>query len=102
MYCVYILECVNGSLYTGYTTDLQRRYEEHLEGTAKCKYTRSFKPRRIAQHWRVPEKSLALKLERYLKSLSKAQKLHFIANPELLGVNCHETPSQPVCRGRPQ
>ena len=41
-YWVYILNCENGAFYTGYTTDLIRRYHEHLEGSSK--YTRSFKP----------------------------------------------------------
>ena len=35
-YFIYILECSNGSYYTGYTTDMERRYQEHLDGTADC------------------------------------------------------------------
>ena len=45
---VYILECNNGALYTGYTTDIERRYQEHVEGSPKCKYTRSFGVKRLA------------------------------------------------------
>ena len=40
---VYILECANGGSYTGYTNNLQKRYQEHCEGKG-AKYTRSFKP----------------------------------------------------------
>jgi len=35
-YYVYILECKNDRYYTGYTTDLERRYQEHVEGSPKC------------------------------------------------------------------
>jgi len=82
---VYILLCANGNYYTGYTTDLQRRYQEHLAGTAKCKYTRSFKPVKLARCWEVTEgKSLALKIERYIKKLSREEKEKLIAKPALL------------------
>lgn len=84
-YFVYILECSNGSFYTGYTTDMERRYQEHLAGSAKCKYTRSFPPVGIAACWEIDgDVSEALKLERYIKSLSKTEKLSLIAEPEQL------------------
>jgi putative endonuclease len=84
-YWVYILLCENGNYYTGYTTDLARRYEEHSTGTLKCKYTRSFKPLHIAQAWQVKgEQSKALKLEKYIKSLTKQEKKQLILNPEKL------------------
>ena len=79
-YFVYMLECVNGSYYTGYTTDIKRRYQEHLQGTAKCKYTRSFPPKRIAANWEVESISAALKLESHIKSLTKKQKINLAAN----------------------
>ena len=75
VYFVYILECSNGNYYTGYTTDLERRYQEHLQGSAKCKYTRSFPPRRIAAHWRIDtDLSGILKIEAAIKRLSKIEK----------------------------
>ena len=83
-YWVYILNCDNGAYYTGYTTDLVRRYEEHIRGTAKCKYTRSFKPLSIAQHWQFHEKSIAMKAEKLIKKLSKSEKEKLILSPELL------------------
>lgn len=65
---VYILECINNSFYTGYTTDLTRRYAEHSQGSPKCKYTRSFPPKRIAIAWEISgDKSMALKIERKIK-----------------------------------
>lgn len=82
---VYILLCENGNYYTGYTNNLKKRYEEHLAGTAKCKYTRSFKPLKIAQSWPIHgEKSEAMRLERYIKTLSRPEKERLILNPNLL------------------
>ena len=84
-YYVYVLQCNNGNYYTGYTTDIDRRYQEHLTGTAKCKYTRSFKPVKIAQCWSTYDnKSEALKIERFIKKLSKQEKQALIVSPEQL------------------
>lgn len=84
-YWVYILHCENGSYYTGYTTDLVRRYHEHLQGTEKCKYTRSFKPVEVAQCWQIcGSKAMAMKIERLIKKMSKQEKQQLILNPERL------------------
>jgi putative endonuclease len=84
-YWVYILRCSNGSYYTGYTTDMMRRYEEHVRGTTKCKYTRSFKPVNIAQSWIVKnDKSIAMKIEKFIKKLRKKEKEQLILHPEKL------------------
>lgn len=85
LYWVYILHCENNTYYAGYTTDLNRRFQEHLAGTAKCKYTRSFKPLEIAQSWQVHgDKALAMKVERYIKKIPKSEKMKFIQSPGLL------------------
>jgi len=82
---VYMLLCENGAYYTGYTVDLERRYKEHLQGTAKCKYTRSFKPVCIAQSWQIcGEKSLAMKIERFIKEMNKEEKEQLIMMPSYL------------------
>ncbi|MBY0545423.1 MAG: GIY-YIG nuclease family protein [Gammaproteobacteria bacterium] len=84
-YFIYILECINGAYYTGYTTDIRRRYQEHVKGTSKCKYTRSFPPRRIAACWEFSiELSDILKIERFIKSLSKKDKSVLITEPSML------------------
>ncbi len=84
-YWVYILHCDNNSYYTGYTKDLNKRYQAHLNGTSKCKYTRSFKPVAIAQSWKIAgDKSQAMKIENSVKKLSRAQKEKIIADPTLL------------------
>jgi putative endonuclease len=83
LYWVYILHCQNDSYYTGYTTDVERRYQDHLSG--KCKYTRSFKPLAIAQAWKVTgSKSAAMKIENYIKKLNRVGKLQLILKPESL------------------
>ena len=79
-----MLLCENNTYYTGYTTDMARRYQEHLAGSAKCKYTRSFKPLRIAQSWQIGDKSLAMQIEKYIKNLSKPKKVALVLAPQLL------------------
>jgi putative endonuclease len=84
-YWVYILQCENNAYYSGYTTDIKRRFQEHLLGSAKCKYTRSFKPLGIAQCWQVSgTKSLAMTVERYIKKMTKKEKTAVIKDPDLL------------------
>ncbi len=84
-YFVYILECSNGSFYTGYTTDLTRRYQEHCSGTDKCKYTRSFPPKRIAAAWQIgTSQSAALRLEKKIKTLKRSDKIKLIQQPDSL------------------
>lgn len=80
-YWVYILACNNQSYYTGYTDNLEKRFQEHLLGKGS-KYTRSFKPIAIAQSWEIKgDKSKAMRIEHYIKTLSKAQKEELIQNP---------------------
>ena len=81
---VYILLCQNNSLYTGYTTDLKRRYQEHVKGSAKCKYTKANPPKEVVASWVFHDKSRALKLEYRIKQLSRKQKLMLIDSPEEL------------------
>ena len=87
-YWVYILLCENNTYYTGYTNDLLKRYQSHLNTKGKCKYTRSFKPLCIAQCWKISSKSLAMKIEQSIKKLSRAEKEKIIARPSLLSDEC--------------
>ncbi len=87
-YWVYILYCDNDTYYTGYTNDLDKRYKSHVNGTGKCKYTRSFKPLRIAQCWKIMgERSLAMRLEREIKKLSRLEKEKIISDPGKLSAD---------------
>ena len=81
---IYILKCQNDSYYTCYTDNLERRYQKHCEGLAS-KYTRSFKPVCIAQSWEIKgTKAEAMKIERYIKNLTRAEKENLIKNPKKL------------------
>lgn len=83
-YWVYILLCNNQSYYTGYTDNIEKRVQAHISGKGS-KYTRSFKPLKIAQCWLIEEdKLLALKLEREIKKRTHKQKMHLILNPSIL------------------
>lgn len=84
-YWVYMLLCENNTYYTGYTNNLDKRYLSHVEGTGKCKYTRSFKPIKIAQHWEIREGKLkAMQIERYIQKLSRIDKDKLVIDPYLL------------------
>ena len=70
---VYVLRCADGSLYTGITTDLDRRCRQHNAGTAS-RYTRGRRPTRLVYHEALASRSLALRRELAIKALSKRQK----------------------------
>ena len=73
-YFVYILECANGTLYTGITTDIKRRFEEH-RAKAGSHYTASHKAKKIVYKEIAPTRSEALKREAELKSWRREKKL---------------------------
>jgi putative endonuclease len=70
---VYILRCRDGSLYTGVTTDVPRRLRQHQTGRAS-KYTRARLPITLSWSLQVRSWSQALKEERRIKTLTRAQK----------------------------
>lgn len=74
---VYMLRCADGSLYTGWTTDPERRLKAHNEGRG-AKYTRSRRPVELAylEQWDSPR--AAMRREWQLKQLSRAEKLELI------------------------
>ncbi len=75
---LYILECSDGSLYTGITTDLERRVAQHNKGTAS-RYTRSRLPVRLLHAERCRNRSEALKRECRIKALDREKKLGYLA-----------------------
>ncbi len=77
MYWVYILECADGSLYTGVTTDVRRRFAEHLKGDG-AKYTRSHRAVRIVYRRRFTTRSRAQREEAAIKKLPRSGKLMLI------------------------
>jgi putative endonuclease len=79
MYYVYILECKDGSLYTGITTDVERRFKEHQEGVGSH-YTKARKAKKIVYTEEVANRSLASKREVAIKKMSREQKKQLIAD----------------------
>ncbi len=76
---VYILECADGTLYTGWTTCPERRVKAHNSGKG-AKYTRSRRPVRLVYTETCQNQSDALRREYEIKQLSRAQKLLLIKN----------------------
>ena len=74
---LYILKCSDNSFYTGITNDLQRRLGKHNDGHAS-RYTRSRLPVDLIYHEQCRNKSIALKKEYAVKSLSRFQKEEYI------------------------
>ncbi len=70
---VYIVRCRTGEMYTGCTTDLKRRVEQHNSGSGS-KFTRSRRPVVLVYHETCADRSSALKRENQIKRLSRAEK----------------------------
>lgn len=75
MYYLYILRCEDNSLYTGITTDVNRRFEEHLAGRGVgAKYTKTHIPQKIELQLAVGSRAEASKLEFKIKHIKKCEK----------------------------
>lgn len=74
---VYILECRDGSLYTGCTPDLNQRLQHHQAGTG-AKYTRSRLPVKLVYSEKALDKSAAFKREAAIKKLPRSEKLKLL------------------------
>jgi DNA-binding protein HU-beta len=71
---LYLIECSDGSLYTGITTDVERRFQEHRDGKG-ARYTRSHKPVRLVASCLVGSRAEALRAELALKRMPKDRKI---------------------------
>jgi len=76
---VYMLECGDTSVYTGWTVSLEKRLQAHSLGKG-AKYTRSRLPVRLICSWEFPTSKEARQFEAHCKSLTRAQKLQLLAN----------------------
>lgn len=75
---VYILSCADNTLYTGVTTDLARRVEEHNASIKGAKYTRVRRPVTLAYSEQHPSRTEACKREAAIKALTREQKRSLI------------------------
>jgi len=74
---VYLVRCADGTLYAGATTDLVRRFAAHSDGKG-ARYTRGRGPLVLAWSEEVADRSAALRRERQIKQLSRAEKLRLV------------------------
>lgn len=81
---VYIVRCADGSLYTGITTDVKRRCQQHNAGTAS-RYTRSRRPVKLIYQEVRPDQSSALKREAAIKAMDRREKLTMIQQRKKAG-----------------
>ncbi len=77
MYFVYLIECKDGSLYTGITTNVERRFTEHKNG-AGGHYTSSKEVVRVVYTEEHPDRPSALKRESQIKDWPRQKKLHLV------------------------
>lgn len=77
MWIVYVLRCADGSLYTGRTTDLERRLKQHNDGKGG-KYTRSHRPCVVVYSIPADNAGEAAREEARIKRLPRAQKLELL------------------------
>jgi putative endonuclease len=75
---VYILRCADGSLYTGWTVDLDRRLAAHAAGTGS-RYTRARLPVTLAGSWAMADRTAARREEARIKALTREEKLSLLA-----------------------
>ena len=82
---VYLLELRGGALYTGHTRDIAERLRRHAQGSGS-RLTRNFRPLRLARCWRLRGgRATAMRVEAFIKSRPRAEKLDLVRNPTLLG-----------------
>ncbi|MFZ1720444.1 MAG: GIY-YIG nuclease family protein [Candidatus Moraniibacteriota bacterium] len=79
-YTLYILQCADGTLYTGITTDMKRRLEEHNSSTLGAKYTRVRRPVALVYQKTYENRSEASVEESRVKKCTRAEKLKLIGS----------------------
>ncbi len=77
---VYIIECDNGSLYTGITTDIVRRFRDHDGGAKGARYFNGRKPLKVVWSERGHDQSSATRREIAIKQLTRRQKLILVGS----------------------
>lgn len=83
----YILICSDGTLYSGYTVDPQKRLAAHNAGRG-AKYTRTRRPVKLAALWQWPDRHAAMSAEWLIKRLTREKKLALLGTPENIRALC--------------
>ncbi len=76
-WCLYLIECRNGSYYAGITNDLEARYAAHVEGRG-ARYTRANHPLRLIGSRPFPDRASASRAEFEIKRLPRSRKVAFL------------------------
>jgi putative endonuclease len=79
-YSIYLVECRDGTLYTGITTNVERRVEEHAASRRGARYLRGKGPLRLVYQQEIGDRSLASRVEARIKKLPRTEK----ADPDRL------------------
>ena len=82
---IYIIECEDGTLYTGWTNNLEKRFAAHCAGKG-AKYTRNHKPKAIVYEESFDTPQAAMAREYQIKRMSRKKKLDLIASREKHGL----------------
>lgn len=80
---LYLIECADGSVYTGITTDVAARFDKHAQG-AGARYTRARKPRAVLASFALADRSSASRAEYWVKRLTAVQKRELAAGTRTL------------------
>ena len=89
----YIVQCADGTLYTGWTNCLQKRLKAHNEGKAGAKYTRSKRPVKLVYYEGFETKEEAMRREYAIKQLTRKQKLNLMDSESTVTgrkIPCHQ------------
>ena len=93
---LYMVRCRDGSLYTGITTDVERRFAEHEGNSGGAKYLRGRGPLTLVFQQKIGNRSLAQVVESRVKRLSRSRKESLIKLPERLDIINGKTSSKTV------
>lgn len=91
---VYMLRCSDGSLYTGITTNLERRIAEHQSGKRGAKYLRGKEPMRCVFQYGVENRSEASRLENLIKRMPRHRKEQLLQDGEDLQELLYPRPAE--------
>jgi len=92
---LYLIECVDGSIYTGIAVDVAKRYAAHVDGKG-ARYTRSHPPLRLMSVIEYPDRSSALKAEHSVKQLSAREKRALAASGARHDVRINRLPPSAI------
>jgi len=85
IYYIYIIRCSGERLYTGYTSDPEKRFNEHKTGKGGAKFTRGFIPLALEGLWVITgTKGDAMRVEAFIKSFKRINKIRIIEKPSEL------------------